>query len=265
MGVAAGDAGERQAGAAQPFVESGAGVAGREVAAARPLQQLATATALALVLAGSLVMGVLAARFRDSTLDWFVRTVSYTNAFVPSFWVALLAIYFFSVWLGWLPATGAADLRSAGGPTIDLAHLVLPAVTLALTQHGVFTLYVRSTVLETMREDHVRFARAQGASETSEYLVEVIGSDRPGGIGQGNWVTFENAWPMMLVDRYVVKLTLLPMTIISERLFGDLVARSSSLAWNVVRACSAASVRPVTWPSVRSRSYWASICCGADE
>ena len=123
---------------------------------------LLVTTALALVLAGSLIMGVLAARFRDSALDWFVRTVSYTNAFAPSFWVALLAIYFFSVWLGWLPATGTADLRSAGGPAVDLAHLVLPAVTLALTQHGVFTLYVRSTVLESMREDHVRFARAQG-------------------------------------------------------------------------------------------------------
>lgn len=58
------------------------------------------------MLAGSLVMGVLAARFRDSPLDWFVRTVSYTNAFAPSFWVALLAIYVFSVWLGWLRPPG---------------------------------------------------------------------------------------------------------------------------------------------------------------
>ncbi|MGH3889274.1 MAG: ABC transporter permease [Pseudonocardiaceae bacterium] len=167
---------------------------------------LLVATSLALVLAGSLVMGVLAARFRDSTLDWFVRTVSYTNAFAPSFWVALLAIYFFSVWLGWLPATGAADLRSAGGPTIDLAHLVLPAVTLALTQHGVFTLYVRATVLESMREDHVRFARAQGASETSALFrhalpnslvpyVTLIGTHIPELIGGSVLIETVFAWP----------------------------------------------------------------------
>ncbi|MGH8905424.1 MAG: ABC transporter permease [Egibacteraceae bacterium] len=123
------------------------------------------ATSAGLALAGSLIMGVLAARFRDSWLDWAIRTMSYLNAFAPSFWVALLGIAVFAVWLGWLPATGASDPRSAGSG-IDLRHLVLPAVTLALTQHGTFTLYVRDTVLEVMREDYTAFARAQGASET---------------------------------------------------------------------------------------------------
>jgi peptide/nickel transport system permease protein len=167
---------------------------------------LLVATALGLVLVGSLVMGVLAARFRDSPFDWLVRTVSYTNAFAPSFWVALLAIYVFSVWLGWLPATGIADLRSSGDATVDLAHLVLPAVTLALTQHGVFTLYVRTTVLETMREDHVRFARAQGASETSVLFrhalpnslvpyVTLIGTHLPELIGGSVLIETVFAWP----------------------------------------------------------------------
>ncbi|MGH3941816.1 MAG: ABC transporter permease [Pseudonocardiaceae bacterium] len=167
---------------------------------------LLVATALVLVLAGSLGMGVLAARFRDSPFDWFVRTISYTNAFAPSFWVALLAIYVFSVWLGWLPATGIADLRTGGGGGVDLAHLVLPAVTLALTQHGVFTLYVRSTVLETMRADHVQFARAQGASETSVLFrhalpnslvpyVTLIGTHIPELIGGSVLIETVFAWP----------------------------------------------------------------------
>lgn len=167
---------------------------------------LLVATALALVLVGSLVMGVLAARFRDSPLDWLIRTISYTNAFAPSFWVALLAIYVFAVWLGWLPATGVADLRGSGGATVDLEHLVLPAVTLALTQHGVFTLYVRTTVLETMREDHVRFARAQGASETSVLFrhalpnslvpyVTLIGTHIPELLGGSVLIESVFAWP----------------------------------------------------------------------
>lgn len=163
-------------------------------------------TSLGLVLVGSLVMGVLAARFRDTWFDWLVRTAAYTNAFAPSFWVALLAIYVFSVWLGLLPATGATDLRSAGGAGIDIRHLVLPAVTLALTQHGVFTLYVRTTVLEVMREDCVRFARAQGAGETAVLFrhalpnalvpfVTLIGTHIPELIGGSVLIETVFAWP----------------------------------------------------------------------
>jgi peptide/nickel transport system permease protein len=220
-------------------------IPGQEVSAiigSRLGASVLVATALALVLAGSLIMGVLAARFRDSAFDWFVRTVSYTNAFAPSFWVALLAIYFFSVWLGWLPATGAADLRSAGGSTVDLAHLVLPAVTLALTQHGVFTLYVRSTVLEMMREDHVRFARAQGASETSALFrhalpnslvpyVTLIGTHIPELIGGSVLIETVFAWPglgsLTVAAARAVDLPLLLAIVLAGAVlvvFGNLVA-----------------------------------------
>jgi ABC-type dipeptide/oligopeptide/nickel transport system permease component len=59
-------------------------------------------------------------------LDWFIRTISYTNAFAPSFWVALLAIYVFAVWLGWLPATEMADLRGSGGAAVGWRTLCCP-------------------------------------------------------------------------------------------------------------------------------------------
>ncbi len=179
-------------------------------------------SALALVLVGSLVMGVVAARFRDSWFDWLVRTSSYTNAFAPSFWVALLAIYVFSVWLGWLPATGAADLRSAGGGSVDLRHLILPAVTLALTQHGVFTLYVRSTVLEVMRDDHVRFARAQGATESS--------------------VLFRHALPNALVPYVTLLGTHIP------ELIGGSVLIETVFAWPGLGSLTVAAARAVDMP-----------------
>lgn len=117
--------------------------------------------ALVLTLVGGLVAGVLAAAFRDSWFDWLVRAWSTFNISAPSYWVALLALYLFSVRLNWLPGAGTADLRGAH-VGLDLRHMVLPMVTLALTQLAWFTLYVRNTLLEVLREDYVRFAQACG-------------------------------------------------------------------------------------------------------
>lgn len=119
-------------------------------------------TALALVLVGGLILGVLAAAFRDSPLDWAIRTLSYYGTAAPSFWVGLILLYVFAIQLGWLPAGGTVDVRAADPGFIDPAHLILPAVTLAITQQSWFTLYVRDTLLEVLRDDYVRFAEASG-------------------------------------------------------------------------------------------------------
>jgi peptide/nickel transport system permease protein len=131
--------------------------------------------ALALVLAGGLVFGVLAAAFRGSPFDWAVRTWCHFTTAAPSFWIALLALYVFSVELGWLPAGGTSDIRAVGGG-LDLEHLVLPMLCLALTQVAWFTLFVRSTMLEVLREDHVQFARAQGLGERAVLLSHALRS-----------------------------------------------------------------------------------------
>lgn len=137
-----------------------------ELAQRIPLSMLLIAAALVLVLAGGLVMGVLAAAFRDSPLDWVVRVLCYFNTAAPSFWIGLLALYVFSVSLGWLPAGGTSDYRSLGAPRVDLTYLILPTLTLAATQYAWFTMFVRNTMLEVMREDYVLFARAQGLGRT---------------------------------------------------------------------------------------------------
>ena len=126
--------------------------------------------ALALVLVGGLVFGVLAAAFRGTIVDWLIRTSCYFNTAAPSFWVGLLALYVFSIELGWLPAGFTSDPRSVQGASIDLDHLILPMVVLALTGYAWFTLYVRNTLLEVLREDHVQFARAQGIGEVPVLL-----------------------------------------------------------------------------------------------
>ncbi len=141
-------------------------VGGQPVAeeiAARALPSLVlVVTALALVLIGGLALGVLAAAFRDSPLDWAIRTLCYYGVAAPSFWVGLILLYVFAIQLGWLPSGGSIDVRAADAGFIDPAHLVLPAVTLAITKQSWFTLYVRDTLLEVLREDYVRYAEASG-------------------------------------------------------------------------------------------------------
>ncbi|QBI19940.1 ABC transporter permease [Egibacter rhizosphaerae] len=125
---------------------------------------LLVSTALALVLVGGLAAGTLAAAFHGSWFDWLVRMASYVSVAAPSFWIGLLLLWVFAVWLGWLPAGGAADLRGDTLPAISLRHLVLPAVTLASMQFGWFAMYVRNQLLEVLGEDYVRFAEANGLS-----------------------------------------------------------------------------------------------------
>ena len=118
----------------------------------------------------------LAAALRGTVVDWVIRTLSYFSTAAPSFWVGLLALYVFSIELGWLPAGGPSDPRSADPGGVDLAHLILPMAVLALTQYAWFTLFVRNTVLEVLREDHVQFARAQGIGELAVLLRHALPS-----------------------------------------------------------------------------------------
>jgi peptide/nickel transport system permease protein len=151
------------------IVAGGQPVAG-EIAARAGASMLLVGGALALVLVGGLVFGVLAAAFRGTFFDWLVRTLCYFNTAAPSFWIGLLALYVFSIELGWLPAGGTSDPRAIDSGGVDLEHLILPMVILALTQYAWFTLYVRNTLLEVLREDHVQFARAQGIGEVAVLL-----------------------------------------------------------------------------------------------
>jgi peptide/nickel transport system permease protein len=130
--------------------------------------------ALLIVLLGGLVFGVLAAAFRGSAFDWVVRTLCYFNTAAPSFWIGLLALYVFSIELNWLPAGGTTDPRAVDASGIDPAHLVLPMIVLALTQYAWFTMFVRNTLLEVLREDHVQFARAQGIGEVAVLLRHAL-------------------------------------------------------------------------------------------
>src|SRR5439155_691322 len=84
--------------------------------------------------------------------DAFARLGSLFGLSMPIFWTGLVLIVIFSLWLHWLPVGGAGSL----------AHLVLPAVTLALPSVAMIARMTRSAVLDVLYQDYVRTARAKG-------------------------------------------------------------------------------------------------------
>ncbi|MFD6415765.1 ABC transporter permease [Streptomyces sp. NPDC060194] len=128
-----------------------------------------TAFALAIVL-GTL-LGVLAGRRQGGRLDRMITSAAYTLEAAPPFWLGLLAVWFFALQLGVLPAGGLTDTGSDTVTAGQVAeHLVLPAAVLAVAQLPWFVLYVRQGVGDALAEDPVRGARARGLSERTVLL-----------------------------------------------------------------------------------------------
>ncbi len=113
--------------------------------------RLATA-ALALALVTAFVLGVTAALRANSALDQLISVVTVMGQSLPDFWIGLMLILVFSGILRLLPTFGSDTL----------AHLILPAVTLALPLMGATTRLVRSGMLEILGQDYIRTARAKG-------------------------------------------------------------------------------------------------------
>jgi peptide/nickel transport system permease protein len=118
--------------------------------------------ALSVVLA--FVLGVAAARKPGGWVDGAVSLFAFAGISVPVFWLALILIIVFAVQLHWLPASGMTTVGD-GGLVDQLRHLTLPVLTLTLASTGQFTRYVRAAMIETMRMDFIRTARAKGLGE----------------------------------------------------------------------------------------------------
>lgn len=125
-----------------------------------PLALLAMALATAIALA----LGLYAASRHGRAGDVSVMAASQLGIALPSFWLAILLILLFSVQLQWFPAGGFPGwTEGEGGGLVDgLRALALPALALALVQAAILTRITRSAVLEVLREDFVRTARARG-------------------------------------------------------------------------------------------------------
>jgi peptide/nickel transport system permease protein len=132
--------------------------------------ELAIAAAI-FALALGIPMGVYTGIHRDSWLSKVFLTVSLIGISLPTFLIGILLIYIFSVWLGLLPSFGRGEVINLGGwktgylTWSGLKALILPAVTLGLFQMTLVTRLVRSEMLEVMRTDYIKFARARGLTD----------------------------------------------------------------------------------------------------
>ena len=113
----------------------------------------------------ALPLGIAAARKPGSAFDGIVNLLCFAGISLPSFWLALMLILIFAATLGLLPAGGIATIGD-GGLADRIRHLVLPVATLTFASMGAHLRYVRAAMIETLRQDFIRTARAKGASET---------------------------------------------------------------------------------------------------
>ena len=126
---------------------------------------LLAGTAIVISFTLGIVLGVVSAVRRGSSIDRLVMLAATGGLSLPSFWFGLMLIILFSVRLGWLPGTGMTSAVNGGG-VIDIAkHLILPSVALAVVPMAVIARYTRSSMLEVLGQDYVRTARAKGMSE----------------------------------------------------------------------------------------------------
>ncbi|GAB4383081.1 ABC transporter permease [Albidovulum sp.] len=143
-----------------------------------------------------LTMGIAAALWRGRTLDQTLMVTSFITVSAPQFVVSLLLLYVFAVKLGWFPIGGYGTF----------AHLVLPAVTLGILGSGWYSRMMRSSMIDVLRADYIRTARAKGLTRARIVLrhglpnailpvIAMIGIDI--GIFMGGIVVVESVfgWP----------------------------------------------------------------------
>jgi len=118
-------------------------------------------------------IGVYTAIRRNQLADYIGRVLSLTGLSVPAFYLGILLILLLAIYLRWLPAVGGGgmdDLRE------NVSHLILPALTLGLVMTASVARLARSAMLNVLRQDYVRTARAKGLKERVVYLRHALRS-----------------------------------------------------------------------------------------
>lgn len=157
---------------------------GRSFSLNRPvLDEVLERFSATLVLAGAafvlctlwgLLIGILTAARQYGWTDRILTLIVLIGISTPSFWLGLLLILLFAVELRWLPASGMYAVYGGGGLHDLLRHLILPAFTLSVVATGVLARMTRSAMLEVLRQDFIRTARAKGVSETRVLYVHAF-------------------------------------------------------------------------------------------
>jgi peptide/nickel transport system permease protein len=128
--------------------------------------------AMAIACLIALPLGITAALRQGTWLDPLIVAIAQVGAAVPSFWLGLMFILFFSVELGWLPAGGFTPWERS--PLGAIRSLALPALALGLGQAAVLTRMTRASMLDVLRQDYVRTASAKGLPQRRVVLVHTF-------------------------------------------------------------------------------------------
>ena len=136
----------------------------KEISDVWPATLELTMAAMAIALFVGILVGIVSAVRPNSFLDGINRVLSLFGLSMPVFWVGLVLIVIFSYWIRLFPIGGSGSLR----------HLVLPAVTLSLPSIAMISRMTRSSLLEVLKEDYVRTARAKGVSERRVILKHAL-------------------------------------------------------------------------------------------
>lgn len=139
---------------------------------------------IGLMLFIGLPLGILSAIYRDSVFDQFSRLFAYIGTSLPEFWLGFLLLYLFSYQLGWVGVTSRGTIRD----------WLLPAITLAWSPAAVYARLLRGSMLESLSQNYVLYARARGLGER------------------------------LVIGQYVLKNALLPLVTMFGMSFGHLLA-----------------------------------------
>jgi peptide/nickel transport system permease protein len=142
------------------------------------IELAATAGVIALLV--GIPLGVYSALKRGSFGSQLVMTISLLGVSLPTFLIGILLILIFAVLLGWLPSFGRGDTVAFGSWTTGLLtldgikHLLLPALTLSIFQLALILRLVRAEMLEVLRTDYIKFARARGLPDRAVHFGHAL-------------------------------------------------------------------------------------------
>jgi len=160
-------------------------------------------TALLIALTLALPIGIISATRQYSFIDNVVTSFTFFGLSMPNFWFALLMIFLFAVQLDWLPAVGNGADRPF---LVRLQYLIMPALVLALNDMALYMRFMRSSMLEVIRQDFIITARAKGLKQATILfrhalknailpMITIVGLSLPRLLGGSIIVESIFAWP----------------------------------------------------------------------
>jgi peptide/nickel transport system permease protein len=197
----------------------------------------------------AIALGIFSAVRQYSIGDYILTATTFVAYSVPAFWLGLMLIILFSVKLGWLPTSGIVNSELAPGSweaTVDwMKHLILPVAVLAISEIIQVQRFMRSSLLEVLRQDYLTTARAKGLSESVVIgrhalknalipVVTIIAVTMPRVVGGSTVVETVFAYPGMgrllytsiMGNDYVIAMTvvmIIAVTVVFFNLLADVV------------------------------------------